>query len=83
MPQSESKSILQSLIKRNLKFHFIYTNASPFNRHSKLWKMFPELKHYLGVALDYLPSIWHLQMLEEERLLLIKVIEKRLTQFFK
>ncbi len=82
--RDESERILNTLLKRNVWLHFLYTDGkiSQFNHKSQLKKMFPELKNYSNFALDYLPYIEHTQMLEEDRICLYEAIENRLIKSF-
>ena len=80
MPRSECNQIMTHLIQRNVAIHFIYTSgiAYPFRYKEQFWTIFPELKPYKLATLDYLPTIGHVQLFEDERGHLLEVIEKRL-----
>jgi len=80
----ESGRILKTLLARNVWLHFLYTNGkSEFNHRSQLGEMFPELKKYSKLKVDYLPQLEHTQMLEEDRTALFEAIEQGLLRSFK
>lgn len=84
IPSDESGRILKILLERNVALHFIYTTGriDYFNHKSQLWEMFPELKKYPRVKIDYFPQIEHTQMLEEDRRLLFEAIDQGLIKNF-
>lgn len=85
IPSHESKRILKILLARNVWLHFLYTNSRDewFNHPSQIGEMFPELKKYPKLILDYLPQIIHTQILEEDRIYLFEAIEQGLIRSLK
>lgn len=80
LPVAESSRILQKLLARRTKLHFVYTGGmrSRFNHPSQLQSMFPSIDFEGLVKLDHLPQLDHTQPAAADRQLLIESIAKRL-----
>lgn len=80
MERAESRAILEALIARSARVHFIYTAGmrERFNHAQQLQKQFDDLDFRGQVTLDYLPYVDHTQLLETDRLAVIEAIARRL-----
>lgn len=76
MAYEESSKILQKLLDRNTRIHFIYTSSMReyFNHKQQLAKMFPRIPFRGLVKLDLLLNLDHTQVLEKEQRILIEAI---------
>ena len=79
MDHAESSRILQSLIRRRVPMHFVYTGGmrESFNHKRQLNAMFGKIDFRGLVALDYFPQLRHTQALEEDRRMVIESIARR------
>jgi pimeloyl-ACP methyl ester carboxylesterase len=80
MELAESSRIMQVLLERKVRLHFIYTAgmAKAFNHEAQLPAMFPGIDFADRVSLDHFPELDHTQPLEADRRLLIDAIARRL-----
>ena len=80
--RSQATKILESLLKRKVLIHYIYTGGmiDLFNHKGQLRKMFKSLTLGDRVTIDYLPTIEHTQMLEQDRTQLISTICSRILE---
>jgi pimeloyl-ACP methyl ester carboxylesterase len=80
MAHAEAKEILQALLKRGVRVHFLYTGGAQevFNHEAQLQAQFRDLDFAGLVSCDYLPSMDHTQLLEADRRALIEAISSRL-----
>jgi hypothetical protein len=77
----ESARILQGLLERRVKLHYIYTGGriDTFNHKSQFFSMFKGIEFDKQLTLDYIPHIEHTQEFEEDRTELISLIGQRIT----
>jgi hypothetical protein len=82
LPHDESSRILQTLLKRKVRLHFLYTagRRESFNHRGQLRAMFPGIDFADLVQLDYLPGVDHTQIREADRRTLIAAIVARLAE---
>lgn len=80
MEHAESSRILEALLDRGVRVHFIYTGGSneSFNHKGQLQAMFRDIAFNDLVTVDYLPRIDHTQPLQEDRDSLVEAISRRL-----
>ena len=83
MPRDESARILQALIARRTRVHFIYTGGmhDSFNHPGQLAAMFPALDFAGQVTLDHFPRFDHTQLFGEDRAQLVEAIGARLLSW--
>ncbi|HEX3595032.1 MAG TPA: alpha/beta fold hydrolase [Polyangiaceae bacterium] len=81
MSHSESSRILQTLLERRARVHFMYTGGARevFNHRGQLRNMFPEISFDGLVTVDHLPALEHTQMLAADRDTLVGAISSRLS----
>jgi hypothetical protein len=81
MSHAESSRILQKLVNRGTRVHFIYTGGASgvFNHESQLKAMFAGIDFRDLVTLDHFPHMDHTQVLAEHRRTLVESITGRLT----
>lgn len=82
LPEVESSRILQALLTRRTKLHFVYTGGmrSRFNHAGQLQAMFPNVDFAGLVRLDHLPQLDHTQPSAADRRLLIESIAAGLAE---
>lgn len=82
MSLPESSRILQVLLKRRVRLHFVYTAGMRrhFNHAGQLQKMFHGLDFDGLVRIDHLSKLDHTQLLEDDRRSLIEAIAKRIVE---
>lgn len=82
MSLAESNRILQVLLARRVRLHFVYTAGMRryFNHEGQLQKMFRDIDFDGLVRLDYLPNVDHTQLLEADRRTLIEAITERIVE---
>jgi dienelactone hydrolase len=81
LPPSEATRLLQILVARRVRLHFVYTAGmnERFNHERQLRAMFPDIRFDGLVALDHLPDVDHTQFLEVDRRKLIRVVSNRIA----
>ncbi len=84
MDIEESTGILKKLIARNTKLHYLFTRGldNRFNHESQFAKMYPDIDLKDLVTISYLPQIAHIQVFEEDRELIAKIVSNWLSQSF-
>ena len=80
MEYVESRRILEALIARGVKMHFVYTGGSRhfFNHHGQFQKMFRDVDFRGLVTVDHFPEMQHIQALEQHRQKLIGAVVHRM-----
>jgi dienelactone hydrolase len=80
MRRDESTRILQALIARRARVHFVYTGGAreAFNHPGQLKAMFEHIDFERLVTVDHFPELEHTQMLEADRLCIVDAISRRL-----
>ena len=83
MTREEATNILTVLLARSTHVHYIYTGGSidRFHHVRQFAAMFPglDVRH---VTVDFLPYIEHVQIFEEDRLLLVDTVVRRTVEGF-
>jgi hypothetical protein len=84
MDHAESSRILRSVMKRNVRVHFVYTGGARevFNHSGQLKAMFRDIDFQSLVTVNYLPHVEHTQLLEEDRNAVIETVAHRLVSPF-
>ncbi len=69
MERAESSRIVNAMLARNARLHFVYTGGQHalFNHPGQLQKMFPNLSLGDRVTLDFFPHLDHTQLLDADR----------------
>jgi hypothetical protein len=83
MERVEARALLQQLLSRDGRAHFVYTAGARerFNHPRQLRAWFPELARDARVTLDHLPRLDHTQLLAQDRSELIETVAGRLREF--
>lgn len=76
MEHGESSRVLEALLRRGTRVHFVYTGAmrERMNHRSQVQHMFPDISFGGGVTVTHFPHTDHTQYLEEDREALVKSI---------
>jgi hypothetical protein len=80
MDRDESTRILNALIARRARVHFLYTGGARevFNHPGQLKSMFQHVDFERLVTVDHFPELEHTQMLEADRHSIVDAISRRL-----
>jgi pimeloyl-ACP methyl ester carboxylesterase len=80
MGLAESSRIMQALLQRKVRLHFVYTAGmeKSFNHEAQLRAMFRGIDFEGLVRLDHFPELDHTQPLEADRRALVEAIARRL-----
>lgn len=83
MKREESTRILEALLARGVRVHYVYTCGSidRFHHVRQFAAMFPGLD-VRRVTVDFLPYIEHIQIFEDDRLLLVDTVVRRTVEAF-
>lgn len=84
MDCSEAKAILDKLLARDVKLHYVFTGErlDKFNHDGQLRKMYGETLDDNGITVSFLPTIGHIQVFQEDRQKLIEAITRQLGRNF-
>jgi pimeloyl-ACP methyl ester carboxylesterase len=82
MSYAESSRIVQALLARSTRLHFVYTGGMReyFNHPGQLRAMFRGIRLPDSVRLDHFPRLDHTQVLERDRRRLIEAIARGLAE---
>ncbi|HEX6277377.1 MAG TPA: alpha/beta fold hydrolase [Polyangiaceae bacterium] len=83
LSQSEASRLLQLLLARKVRVHFVYTAgmSERFNHERQLQTMFPDVQFDGLIEVDHLPDIDHTQFLEVDRRKLVRIISQRIAEW--
>ncbi len=84
MSLEESSEILRVLTVRNTKLLYIYTLglSDRINHRNQFYQMFPDIDFKDLVTLCYLPHMGHIQIFEQDRIEMVKIICEWLGENF-
>lgn len=82
MSQAESSTLVQALLERRARLHFVYTGGmrEHFNHPGQLQAMFRNIRLPDSVKLDHFPDLDHTQLLERDRRRLIEAIARGIVE---
>jgi pimeloyl-ACP methyl ester carboxylesterase len=82
MSHAESSRIVQTLLGRGTRLHFVYTGGMReyFNHPGQLRAMFRGIRLPASVRLDHFPQLDHTQVLERDRRRLIEAIARGIAE---
>jgi pimeloyl-ACP methyl ester carboxylesterase len=78
MSQAESSRLVQALLERGTRLHFVYTGGmrEHFNHPGQLRAMFRDIRLPDTLKLDHFPELDHTQLLERDRRRLVEAIAR-------
>lgn len=84
MEHAEAERIVKELIRRNVRMQYIYTagRIKVFNHRRQFFSMFRGVEFRDLLTVDFIPTIQHVQVFEEDRNKLICVISKHLDESY-